>query len=224
MDPRHQARIEAVGEHYNSAMMLQARARTRAAIQRIATAIRPGMTEEQGVEWARTVLREADLLRGWHGIKLRFGPNTLKTFTELSAPGTVLQENDIFFIDIGPVWQKWEGDGGATYTVGNDADMARAAHDVRVVFDRVRARWLADPIPGRALYEYAAAQAAALDWQLNLDMSGHRLADFPHAALHKGPLADLSFAPSSGLWVLEIQIRHPERPFGAFYEDLLLAE
>ncbi|HEV7610225.1 MAG TPA: hypothetical protein VGO61_23030 [Steroidobacteraceae bacterium] len=24
------------------------------------------------------------------------------------------------------------------------------------------------------------------------------------------------------LWVLEIQIHHPERPFGAFFEDLLL--
>jgi len=30
--------------------------------------------------------------------------------------------------------------------------------------------------------------------------------------------------PASGLWVLEIQLRHPTRPFGAFFEDLLLED
>jgi len=31
----------------------------------------------------------------------------------------------------------------------------------------------------------------------------------------------LEASPSSGLWILEIQIAHPSEPFGAFYEDLL---
>jgi hypothetical protein len=75
-----------------------------------------------------------------------------------------------------------------------------------------------------ALYDFAAAEARAMGWELNLDMSGHRLADFPHAVLHKGALAEAPFAPSPGLWVLEIQIRHPDRPFSAFYEDLLLTD
>ena len=222
--PDEKATLEAVGEHYDSAMMLRVREMTRAAIQRIAAGIVPSMVEEQAMEWARTVLREAELLRGWHGIKIRFGRNTLKTFSEASEPDVVLGENDIFFVDIGPVWRKWEGDGGATFAVGNDKEMARAARDVRVVFERVRDRWLADPVSGQALYAYAAAQAADLGWELNLDMAGHRLADFPHAALYKGALADFPFAPSAGLWVLEIQIRHPERPFGAFFEDLLIAQ
>jgi hypothetical protein len=75
---------------------------------------------------------------------------------------------------------------------------------------------------GAALYRVAVAEAGSLGWQLNLEMSGHRLADFPHAALHKGSLASASFRPSTGLWMLEIQIRHPARPFSAFFEDLLL--
>ena len=54
-------------------------------------------------------------------------------------------------------------------------------------------------------------------------MNGHRLADFPHAALYKGPLAEAAFTPSAGLWMLEIQIRHPELPYSAFFEDLLLS-
>jgi hypothetical protein len=32
----------------------------------------------------------------------------------------------------------------------------------------------------------------------------------------------VNFAPTTDLWVLEIQIRHPERQIGTFYEDLLL--
>ena len=61
-----------------------------------------------------------------------------------------------------------------------------------------------------------------MGWELNLDTSGHRLADFPHEALYSGSLSAVNFAPTTDLWVLEIQIRHPERQIGAFYEDLLL--
>jgi len=32
----------------------------------------------------------------------------------------------------------------------------------------------------------------------------------------------VAVSPSSGLWVLEIQIRHPTLPISAFYEDLML--
>ncbi len=162
------------------------------------------------------------MIRGWHGIHVRFGVNTLKQFGKPSEPGVKLLEHDIYFIDIGPVWQKWEGDGGESFAVGTDPDMHRAVHDVREVFDRVRNRWLAEKISGRDLYQYADEQARNLGWELNLEMSGHRLSDFPHAALHTGSLAEVEFTPSEGLWVLEIQIRHPQRPFGAFYEDLLL--
>ncbi|HEY0296511.1 MAG TPA: hypothetical protein VGC69_14380 [Bordetella sp.] len=60
-----------------------------------------------------------------------------------------------------------------------------------------------------------------MGWKLNLDMKGHRVGDFPHAIYKPGKLADLADTPSEGLWILEIQIAHPTRPFGAFYEDLL---
>jgi len=213
---------ESVGENYDAGMMLEARRRTREVIRTIASLIKPGMLEEAALECARQALKDAHMARGWHGAHVRFGSNTLKRFGEPSEPGVALQENDIFFIDIGPVWQKWEGDGGETYVVGNDPQMHRAVRDVREVFERVREKWLADHVSGQDLYQYAAAQARSLGWELNLQMSGHRLSDFPHAAHHKGSLADATFTPSAGLWVLEIQIRHPERPFSAFYEDLLL--
>lgn len=216
------AQAEAVGSNYDRQMIIEVRQRTREAIQRIAGMIQPGMFEEQAMQCARQVLKDCAMIRGWHGVHVRFGVNTLKQFGKPSGPGVKLEVNDIYFIDIGPVWQKWEGDGGETFAVGNDPDMHRAVHDVREVFDRARSRWLNEQISGRDLYQYADEQARKLGWELNLDMSGHRLSDFPHAALHTGGLAEIAFTPSEGLWVLEIQIRHPQRPFGAFYEDLLL--
>jgi Xaa-Pro aminopeptidase len=212
---------EAVGEHYDAAMLMEARARTRAAIHAIADGVAPGMTEAAAVELAQGVLAAADLRRGWHGVHVRFGENTLKTFGKPSEE-TILGENDIFFIDIGPVWQKWEGDGGDTFVTGDDAAMHAAARDVRVLFDRVRDRWRVERLSGAALYDYATKEAENMGWRLNLDMAGHRLSDFPHSAIHKGPLAAAPYSPTAGLWVLEIQIRHPTRPFGAFYEDLML--
>lgn len=216
------AQVEAVGEHYDTEMMLLVRRKTRQAMHNIAAAIRPGMLEEEAMELARRTLQDAQMLRGWHGIHVRFGPNTLKPFGAPSEPGVVLQNDDIFFIDIGPVWEKWEGDAGDTFVVGNDQEMHRAAHDVRRLFKDVHAKWRTDGSSGQVLYQYAEARALEMGWQLNLQMNGHRLADFPHAAIHKGSLAAASFTPSTNLWMLEIQIRHPARPFSAFYEDLLL--
>lgn len=217
-------RQERNGAAFDPAMMLQARQRTRAAIARIAGGIAAGMTEEAAQALARQVLKDMGILRGWHGIHVRFGANTLKNFGEPSTPGVVLGEDDIFFIDIGPVWQGHEGDGGDSFVTGSDPDMARAIHDVRALFGRARDAWRADGLSGRGLYDFLARDAEDLGWRLNLDMSGHRLSDFPHAVKHDGALADIAYPPRSGLWVLEVQIRHPDRPFGAFYEDLLLQD
>ena len=222
--PVDRAEAEVTGPRYDRAMMIEVRHRTFEAIRAIAAGIRPGMTEEQGTESARRVLKQAGLLRGWHGIKLRFGVNTVLTFREPSAPGTVLGEDDIYFVDIGPVWKHWEGDGGETFTTGADPEMNRIAADSKAVFDAVAARWRAERLTGAALYEGAIAEARARGWILNLQLSGHRISDFPHAAQYDGALIDQRFAPSPGLWILEIQLRHPTRPFGAFYEDLLSDE
>lgn len=213
---------EAVGSNYDSEKMLEARKHTFHAIERIASAMKPGMLESEGVSLAKSVLKDLGLLRGWHGVYVRFGENTLCTYNDKNAPDVALRENDIFYIDIGPVYEKWEGDGGDTFVLGNDADMHAAARDVRRVFDLVREKWLKDRLTGRALYEYAEGAAESLGWKLYTEVAGHRLADFPHKAFHAGSLAAAEFAPSPDLWVLEIQIRHPERPFGAFFEDLLL--
>lgn len=214
--------LEAVGSNFVREQMLFVRERTRKALHTIAGQIKPGMIEEDAVETARDVLASLDMLQGWHNVFVRFGRNTLKTFGADSDPGVPLGQDDIFFIDIGPVWKQWEGDAGETFAVGSDPRMHAAAIDVKKLFHVVRRTWQSTGMSGKALYDFATQEALRMGWELNLDLSGHRLSDFPHAAVYDGPLADVDFKPAPLLWVLEIHIRHPERGFGAFYEDMLL--
>jgi len=202
--------------------MLTVRQMTRSVIHEIASAVKPGMIEEDAVKLARTILGSKKMLRGWHGVFVRFGKNTTKTVNAPSDPGVVLGESDIFLIDIGPVFEKIEGDGGDTFVVGANPEFARCAHDARTLFHLVRRKWLNEKAAGRLLYQFALQEAKRMGWELNMDWSGHRISDFPHAAYYNGLLADIDFCPSPSLWVLEIHIRHPTEPFGAFFEDVLL--
>jgi methionyl aminopeptidase len=217
-------RIEGTDPALSVRQLLSVRVRTRRALWKIADRISPGMTEEEGRATASQVLRASSLRRGWHKVLVRFGSNTTKNFHDPSEPGVVLGENDIFFIDIGPVFDGCEGDAGETVAVGGDPEMVRAAADVKVLWQRVRDRWLADGLTGEDLYLYATEAARDMGWVLNLELTGHRLSEFPHDAHYDGTLAHVGFRPQGSLWVLEIQIRHPKREFGAFFEDLLLED
>lgn len=215
--------LEAVGEAWSTDQMFKVRGITRDAIHEIATRVKPGMVEEDAVEMAHDILAEAGMVQGWHDVYVRFGTNTTKTFGEASDPGIVLREDDIFLIDIGPVFEKWEGDGGDTFVTGTNPEMARCASDARKLFHVVRKKWEAESATGRALYDFAVGEARKMGWELNMDLSGHRISEFPHEAHYPGPMAEVDFTPSAGpIWVLEIHIRHPTEKFGGFYEDMLL--
>ncbi len=218
------AQIEGTGLQFALDQLLDVRARTRKAVLMIAEQVEPGMVEEDARAMARKTLSSLGMRRGWHHVIVRFGPNTTKDFMERSDRGVVLGEEDIFFVDIGPVYEQCEGDGGDTFVFGADPDHMRAKSDVRDIWEDVRSVWADQQITGEELYRYAESAAAGRGWKLNLDLSGHRLSDFPHSAHYDGPMAEIDFRPNPNLWVLEIAIIHPERRFGAFYEDLLLED
>jgi methionyl aminopeptidase len=216
--------LEATGSDFSLDRLLDVRLRTREAVHAIAARIEPGMVEEDGRAMARDLLAERGMRRGWHHVITRFGPNTTKDFMEQSDKGVVLGDNDLFFVDIGPVYEGYEGDAGDTFVFGSDPEHHKAKTDAKAIWDDVRDRWFHEGSTGQELYAYAAAVTAERGWKLNLDLSGHRLSDYPHSAHYDGPMADVDFRPAPHLWVLEIAIIHPERNFGAFYEDLLLED
>lgn len=213
---------QAVGKNFDSQKMLFARDKTFEAVHRIADKVAVGMTETDARAMAMDVLREMGMDRIWHPALLRFGRNTLKKFNEASEGNPILQCNDIFFVDLGVVWDGYEGDAGATFAVGDDADMRACSEACKVIYDEVEAHWRNTHCSGKALYDYAEQVANAHGWRLNVEIRGHRVSDFPHAIYRAGDLGDLDEVPEVGLWILEIQIAHPSKAFGAFYEDLLV--
>ena len=215
---------ERVGPNFSIDGILSTRRITRQAIVEIAAQITPGMTEEEATVMAYASLINAGIAKTWHPTRVRFGTNTTKAMKEESDPGVILQPDDIFFIDIAPRIDLWEGDGGATFTVGNNPDFIRCAGDARELFHDLRHIWLRDRCSGRDLYAKADDLARKMGWRLNPALPGHRLSDFPHASIHTGALAEWDAPPSSLRWILEIHLRHPSKPFGAFFEDLLMED
>ena len=212
---------EAVGAAYSAQALQAAQAQSWAALNAIAAQIHPGMRETDAIAMGQEILQQMGADLNWHPLLIRFGENTLKIFSDRSNQDAVLADNDIFFIDMGPVFGGHEGDVGATFTTGHDAEMIACAHDAEGLFHRVKAIWDGGSVSGKALYDAAKAEAEALGWVLNLDIKGHRVGDYPHSVHKGGQLGTLEVVPTQSLWILEIQIRHPIRSFGAFYEDLL---
>lgn len=219
---QQQLNLEATGQSFSLRQLLMTRRITRDALWEIAGRMRPGMTEEEGRAVADDVLATRGLLGGWHKVLVRFGPNTARSFDEASDHDVVLGRDDVFFIDIGPIFEGYEGDAGDTFVTGRDLDMGRLASDVKELWWAVREQWRYRGMTGDELYRFAAGAAESMGWELDLGLTGHRLSEFPHSAHYDGTLSEVPFRPSGSRWVLEIQIRHPEREIGGFFEDLLV--
>jgi Xaa-Pro aminopeptidase len=213
---------ETVGTRFNPALMQQARELSWSALHGIHERMRPGISEDEAKLEAAEVFRELGFERLWHPTYIRIGPNTIKTYREPSDPGVRLGDNDSYFIDLGLVFDGHEGDVGDTFVVGHAPQRQACADAARALFHEVANAWRTQGVSGQALYAFAGDRAEAAGWRLNHAIKGHRVSDFPHSIHKAGDLGDLQASPSSGLWILEIQIAHPSEPYGAFYEDLLM--
>jgi Xaa-Pro aminopeptidase len=216
------ASIEQTNDGFSVEKFLGVRAKAQEAVSRIAARVQVGMLEEDANKMVIETLQEMGSSESFHKPYIRFGANTVKTFGADSDPGIRLGEDDIFFIDVGPVWDGYEGDAGETFVTGSNPDLKRCALDSKAIFQAVAAKWKAENSTGEELYQCASQMAKDLGWELNFDLGGHRLGDFPSGEHYEGPLAEIPFHPSPNRWMVEIHIRHPDHLFGAFYEDLLM--
>ena len=218
MDPT----TENVGERFSETELLQAQARAWKALDETAARIKPGHSEKDAAGFLKIALKENGCEKIWHPPQIRFGSNTTKPFGEKSAPGVVLAEDDLFFLDIGPVFFGHEGDVGRTYTIGKNPIFTKIANDAREVFEATQNEWRATGLSGQALYNFAVRDAESRGWKLGFGgASGHRVSDFPHAVHYRGKLRTQKHRPVANRWILEIHLHDPAGRFGAFFEDLL---
>ncbi|MES2855451.1 MAG: ERF family protein [Bdellovibrionota bacterium] len=187
----------------------------------VAKDLRPGMTELDAHKILKERIAESGAEKIWHPSQIRFGKNTIHSFGEKAEP-VPLNENDHLFMDIGPVYDGYEGDVGATYVLGNDPHLTRLSEDSKIIFDEVKKHWSTTGTTGEALYAFAEESARSRGWKLNPNgASGHRVSEFPHSAHYRGKLKSFERQPTPYRWILEIQLFDETRKLGSFFEDLL---
>lgn len=216
------AALEKTKADFSVEKMLEIRAKAQEAVNRIASRVQVGMLEEDANKLVVDTLKEMGATKAFHKPYIRFGSNTTITFGADSVPGVRLGKDDIFFIDIAPVWDGYEGDAGDTFVTGSNPDMKRCAVDAKKIFEAVADKWKTGKATGVELYDFAQKMAKDLGWELNMDLGGHRLGDYSSAEHYEGPLHEITFHPAPNIWMVEIHIRNPQNTFGAFYEDLLV--
>lgn len=212
--------IQHFGNKFDLTKLIEARNLAKDIAYELKSYIRPGMTESHAHEIYKGLCQKNKIQKQWHAPKLRFGPNTLLNFNDKSSD-YILGENDIFFIDIGPVINDHEADFGETFFIGNNPDHEYICLTQRKVFNEVREFWIKTHKTGEELYEFASSVAQSHELILNADQDGHRIGDFPHQIHYKGSLKDVSESILPNAWILEIHLWDKDKKFGAFFEDLL---
>src|SRR6202167_5208259 len=69
----------------------------------------------------------------WHKRIVRAGRNTLLPYAE-NPPDLMIEEDDILFLDLGPVFEEWEADFGRTFVLGSDPLKRKLQQDVGQAF------------------------------------------------------------------------------------------
>lgn len=215
--------LEKVGPRYSLDGMLAAREQSVRAVTAIASQLKVGMTTAQALEMAAQTLQAMGASHTWHPTYIRFGDDTVRTPRQGIDLQRVLRTTDIVVVDVGPVWDGYEGDYGDTFVFGQHELHHACVKALHEVFDETRQAW-GRGLTGRELYDFAERSAQAKGWQLERNLAGHRIADFPHVLYGQDKLAEVEIVPSEVVWVLEIQLCHPTEPVGAFFEDILIGE
>ena len=170
----------------------------------------------------------------WHKRIVRCGENTLQPYKE-NPPNLILKEDDILFIDFGPIFEEWEADFGRTYVIGEDPykiklkeDIESAWHDCKKYFDTQK------KITGAELYQYACDLALNYNWEFGGEIAGHIIGNYPHERLekedktnyiHPNNPEDMFNKDKKGKvrnWILEIHFIDREKQIGGFFEQLLV--
>jgi Xaa-Pro dipeptidase len=169
----------------------------------------------------------------WHKRIVRAGRNTLAPYDE-NPPDLMVGEDDILFLDLGPVFEEWEADFGRTFVIGSDPMKLKLRDDIARAFADGKKYFQDHPdITGVELFKHAEKLAAQYGWEFGGAIAGHLIGQFPHERI-PGDKVTLYVHPDNprrmrGLdangqerhWILEIHFVDRARQIGGFYEELL---
>ncbi|MFK0291810.1 M24 family metallopeptidase [Streptomyces sp. NPDC090442] len=196
--------------------------------------VAPGAGEREVSNRIRDLANEMfGTTKHWHKRIVRSGPHTLFPYRE-NPPDRVIDEDDIAFVDFGPIFEEYEADFGRTFVFGDDPVKHRLRDDLATVFAAGRRAFQADPdITGKQLYAEVEQLAAEAGWSLGGWHAGHLVGEFPHETIdgaktesyivpdNDHPIRRTDRAGWRCHWILEIHLVDKENGFGGFYEQLL---
>jgi Xaa-Pro dipeptidase len=225
-----------VSEEQRARKLLEAQTKAEALFHEVETRglIRPGITENS---LNAKIYALADDLYGiktyWHKRIVRSGKNTLLPYDD-NPPDLTIGEDDILFLDLGPVFEQWEADFGRTFVLGSDPLKLKMRQDIKSAFEDGKQYFKDHPdITSRELFHYVESLAARYGWEFGGPIAGHLIGQFPHERIADDKVT-LYVHPKSNLpmrspdedgrrrhWILEIHFVDREQEIGGFYEELL---
>jgi Xaa-Pro aminopeptidase len=196
--------------------------------------VSPGKRESELTAQIHALARSRfGLRRHWHKRIARSGPNTLLTYHD-ECEDRRITEDDIVYLDFGPVFEAWEADFGRTYVVGSDPHKHRLAADIAEAFKRGKEFYRQSPnLTAGELYDYVFGLAAAYGWEFGAATAGHLIGRFPHERRPQDPkrfsirhgnpisLREPDETGAARHWILEIHFIDRARGIGGFFEELL---
>ena len=196
--------------------------------------IRAGVLEsELSDEINELARRRFGVRRHWHKRVVRSGPNTVLTY-HADPPDRRTTDDDVVFLDLGPLFEAWEADFGRTYVIGRDPRKHQLVADIEAAFRRGKQRYLEDTgLTAGGLYDYVCELAEAAGWEFAAPTAGHLIGQFPHEtapgdqqrlSIRRGNPISLREPDARGHrrhWILEIHFADRARTFGGFCEELL---
>jgi len=196
--------------------------------------IQPGAAETKINESVYALAqRMYGISRYWHKRIVRAGRNTLAPYDE-NPPDLTVTEDDIVFLDLGPVFEEWEADFGRTFVVGNDPLKHKLRRDIEEAFASGKQYFQQHPnVTAAELYGHAQQLAKQFGWDYGGPIAGHLIGVFPHEKI-TGDKISLYVHPENNLrmrtpdaagrkrhWILEMHFVDRAREIGGFYEELL---
>lgn len=77
----------------------------------------------------------------------------------------IVQQDDILFLDFGPIFEDWEADFGRTYVLGHDPVKHKLQKDIETAWYEGKA-WFdsRSPLTGKEFYAYVSGLAGSYGW------------------------------------------------------------
>ena len=199
--------------------------------------IHPGLSESRLNEDIYKLAKEMyGITTYWHKRIVRAGSNTLAPYAE-NPPDLTIGEDDILFLDLGPVFEDWEADFGRTFVLGSDPQKLKLRDDVGRAFAEGKHYFHQTPdITASQLFRYAVTLANKSGWEFGGRIAGHLIGQFPHERIAEDkvtlyvhpeshlPMRSLNEKGQERHWILEIHFVDREREIGGFFEELLTVD